>query len=340
MRAANDVLIDALHADVIAWGTVDPPTLLSTSCDVFGSFHTEHPLSTDEAGRERRLFELEWQDTDVNTFADMRRRGRLAAGLRESIGPGLSSVGRYRDLLRPLGIGDELRLLCAADGSVWATVIVYRAAEHPAFAPADIAVAESASEPLAVAFRGTMLRAALDATGLVDPPGAVLVGADGSLLSTSFAAEQLLSTIDEQHVGTTLRNLAGRVEHSEHATVRIGGRGGVLLLHGSPAKGLDGATSVVVERPRRVELTPLIMEAIGLTDRERDLVERVLHGAGRGAIARTLGISEDTVGRHLTNAYRKANVGSKAELAAMLWGEFYESPRARHVSPSPYGYFL
>ncbi|MGZ4673284.1 MAG: helix-turn-helix transcriptional regulator [Ilumatobacteraceae bacterium] len=122
--------------------------------------------------------------------------------------------------------------------------------------------------------------------------------------------------------------------------MRLAGTDGVLTFHASASKGLDGAMSIVVERPRPVELAPMIMSAFGYTNREREVVQRALQGAGRGTIARDLGVSEDTVGQHLTSAYRKASVGTQAELAAMLFGSFYETPRGRHAPPSPYGHFL
>lgn len=338
---ADQVLREVLGADLVAWGTVDPATMLSTSCATFGQFdESEGGLGSDELTRERRLFELEWEDRDVNTFGDMLRRANTAASLRASVDGDMESVRRYRDLLRPLGAVDELRLMCMADGLVWSTAIFYRTHGRGAFDQRDVQLAAAASEPLARAFRHAMLRSACDAPAIHEPPGALLVGADGSVLASSFAAEALLSTANERHIGTTLRNLATRIERSVPAVARISGSGGVLLFHASAAKGVDGVVSIVVERPRRVELAPLIMGAYGFTHREREVVERILHGAGRGTTARSLGVGEDTVGRHLTNAYRKAGVGSHAELAALLFGTFFEEPRGSHTPPSPYGHFI
>ena len=82
------------------------------------------------------------------------------------------------------------------------------------------------------------------------------------------------------------------------------------------------------------------MRALGFTSRERELAEELLHGASRAQLARRLRMTEHTVGDHLQNLYRKAGVVGRAELAALLYGRHYESPRSSGVPPSPYGHFV
>lgn len=57
--------------------------------------------------------------------------------------------------------------------------------------------------------------------------------------------------------------------------------------------------------------------AHALTDRETDVVRLVATGASNKAIAKELGISPRTVTTHLSNVYRKLDIGSRDELAAM-----------------------
>ena len=94
---------------------------------------------------------------------------------------------------------------------------------------------------------------------------------------------------------------------------------------------MDGAVAAVVERPRGMELSPLLMRALGLTSREREVVEGLLHGASRTQLARRLRTTEHTVGDQLQSVYRKAGVAGRAELAALLYGHHYEPPRAAGV---------
>jgi DNA-binding CsgD family transcriptional regulator len=338
VAAADAIVRSTLGADFAAWSTVDPATTLSTSCAVFGDLGGSSPLARDERERERRVFELEWDDRDPVTFAALVREQRLAGSLRREV-TDVGRVRRYRELLRPLGLTDDLRLRFVADGLDWGTVILYRRRPEP-FGPREVEMAAAASKLLAHGFRRAMLQRACLGGGLVDPPGALLVGIDGAVITTSAAAEALLSTLEEHHVATILVNLVTRTGIAGTAAARVAGREGMIALHASPAKGVDGAISVVVERLRAVQLAPLIMAAIGLTPREREVVERALAGYSRQQIARRLNVSADTVGDHLTSAYGKAGVGNRAELSAMLFGEFYDETRDRHIPPSPYGYFL
>ncbi len=55
--------------------------------------------------------------------------------------------------------------------------------------------------------------------------------------------------------------------------------------------------------------------AQALTDRETDVVRLVASGASNKAIAKELGISPRTVTTHLSNVYKKLDIGSRSELA-------------------------
>lgn len=338
VRAADDVLRAALHAQGSAWGTVDPATTLSTSCARFGFLDAGPENLPAAAARERRLFQLEWADDDPNTFWDLARRGLSAAALRTTASePG--QVRRYAELLAPAGVHDELRVRLAIDGEQWATVILYRLDPRP-FTPDDVAVASAAAPIVARAIRTALLRAVCDSPALDAPPGSLLLDQDDSVVVSSAAAEHLLATLPEQQVATVLTNLATAARARGTVSLVVPGGSGGLVLHASPAKGMDGAVAAVVERPRAVELSPLVMRGLGFTSREREVAGGLLHGASRTQLARRLRMTEHTVGDHLQRMYRKAGVAGRAELAALLYGRHYESPRASGVPPGPYGYFV
>ena len=338
VRAADDVLREALRAQGSAWGTVDPATTLSTSCARFGFLDGGPEDAPAAASRERRLFQLEWADGDANTFWDLARRGRTAAALRTTVSAPVQ-VRRYEELLEPAGVHDELRVRLAIDGEQWATVILYRLDPRP-FTPDDEAVAAAAAPIVARAIRTAMLRAVCDSPALDAPPGSLLLDQDDSVVVSSAAAEDLLAALPEQQVATVLTNLATAARARGTVSLTVAGRSGALAIHASPAKGMDGAVAAVVERPRAIELSPLVMRGLGFTSREREVAEGLLRGATRTQLARRLRMAEHTVGDHLQNLYRKAGVAGRAELAALLYGLHYEQPRASGVPPSPYGYFV
>jgi len=57
--------------------------------------------------------------------------------------------------------------------------------------------------------------------------------------------------------------------------------------------------------------------AAGLTERELEVLLVLVHGRSNQEIARDLGISAKTVGHHVQNVYRKADVHSR--VAATRW---------------------
>lgn len=54
-----------------------------------------------------------------------------------------------------------------------------------------------------------------------------------------------------------------------------------------------------------------------LTQREKEILEQLVTGAGNNSIAGALGITTNTVEKHLTTIYKKINVKCRAE--AILW---------------------
>lgn len=337
LGAADAVLRRAVDAQGSAWGTVDPATTLSTSCARFGLLETGPGDAPAATARERRLFQLEWADDDPHTFWDLARRGLTAATLRTAVcAP--RSVRRYEELLEPAGVHDELRVRFAVDGEQWATVILYRFEERP-FTPDDVAVADAAAPLVARAIRMALLRAVCDSPEVHAPPGSLILDQDDRVLVSS-AAEELLAALPERQISTVLTNLATATRARGAASLTVTGSTAVLAFHASAVKGMDGAVAAVVERPRTIELSPLIMRTLGFTRREREVAEGLLHGASRTQLARRLCMTEHTLGDHLQNLYRKAGVAGRAELAALLYGHHYEPPRSAGVPPSPYGYFV
>jgi DNA-binding CsgD family transcriptional regulator len=71
----------------------------------------------------------------------------------------------------------------------------------------------------------------------------------------------------------------------------------------------------------------------GLTEREVEVLRRVVRGASNREVARELVISEKTVSRHLANLYAKAGVSSRT--AAAAWAREHGIEAAAPVAPAP-----
>ena len=75
---------------------------------------------------------------------------------------------------------------------------------------------------------------------------------------------------------------------------------------------LAGEEYAVVRLSSLVELLPE-----GLTEAERDIVDRVLEGHSNAEIARARGTSARTVANQLAGVFRKLGVQSRSELARL-----------------------
>lgn len=71
------------------------------------------------------------------------------------------------------------------------------------------------------------------------------------------------------------------------------------------------------DEPAQPDATP----TSPLTDREREVADRLRTGAGTEAIAAELGMSQTTVRVHISNIVRKLRVGSREEAMQLLRGE-------------------
>ena len=80
-------------------------------------------------------------------------------------------------------------------------------------------------------------------------------------------------------------------------------------------RGGEVTNLVGVLKELMAEAAPAPKNTFGLTPRELDVVRNVVQGGTNRDIATGLGISEETVKRHLTNAFDKTGVSSRLELA-------------------------
>ena len=79
-----------------------------------------------------------------------------------------------------------------------------------------------------------------------------------------------------------------------------------------------GQVAVILEPVRPADLSPLVLDLHGLTDRERQITQLLLRGLPTTEIAETLFISRHTLGDHVKAIFAKLGVSSRPELTALL----------------------
>ncbi len=344
-RQRADIIVrPALDIDVAAWSTIDPATCLLTSCHVVGLPYD--PL------RERLLFRYEYESKgEVGArYTELAGAAVPAAALSITTGGNPRTSLRYRELLEPLKVVDELRVAFVAGGLPWGTLTAYRYEGKPLFTEKDVQVAATAAPTLAVGLRRGLLHRAcadpLGATALADPPGMLIVDGGGAIVATTAAAERWLDAIgDSGRLPAVISALAAATRSgataTELETVVAGHDGRCVAVHASRPKGAgEDYVALILERPRPALLAEHLAVVHGLTKRERDVTGLILQGLSNKEVAASLGASPFTVNDHLKSIFAKFDVSSRGQLAARLLDTHF-LPRVRvGQAPGPYGWFL
>lgn len=87
-------------------------------------------------------------------------------------------------------------------------------------------------------------------------------------------------------------------------------------------------TAVIIEPAHPARISPLLMSAYGLTEREQEVTRLVLRGDSTAQIADELFVSTHTVQQHLKGVFEKTGVRSRRDLVGKVFFAHYE-PRFR-----------
>jgi DNA-binding CsgD family transcriptional regulator len=330
----DGLLREAVPYVVAAWSTLDPASGLNTSCTMSG-------LPKDPA-REAELYRHEFLDNEPSSFLSLIAERRTTAVLSDVTGGDLDRASRYRHVLAAFGVSDEVRAICWAGETAWGGISIYRTEGRFTAAEADRVAA--LGPHVATGMRYTLLRAAAGRPeGVDEPPGILEVHADGRVVAMTDAANSWLElggpaiVTAANIVAAAIRDRPDWRGASSRLTVPDGP---VLTLNASTINTGDSTVAVIVDRARPAQLSAMLIDAYGLTPRQRDVLSLLLLGRPMGQIASQLGISEHTANDHRKAIYAAVGVRSRAELAARLQAEHYIPHTSQGAPPSPYGGFL
>jgi len=228
-------------------------------------------------------------------------------------------------------------------GHVWGALGLYREPGQPMFDRDDLEFVQSLTASLAEgARRALLVGEASDPEG-PESPGLVVLSDDWNVESLTPGVERWLTELpdgdwDAGRLPSAVLAVAGRAlrsaEHPESpgevAVARVLSRSGTwVVLHGASLVAAGSRrVAVIVEPAHPARISPLLMSAYGLTERERDVTRHVLQGDSTAQIAEHLVVSPHTVQQHLKSIFEKTGVRSRRDLVGKVFFSHYE-PRLR-----------
>jgi DNA-binding CsgD family transcriptional regulator len=332
-RAVGDALGRAVPAEGTCMMTTDPATMLPTAEFVENGLPAAALL---------RLVEIEVREPDFNKWSQLAHAGRPAGTLSEATAGDLDRSLRQREIRRPGGFSDELRVMLAGSTGTWGQLTVFREAGRPYFSPAEVEFVSSIAGLIADGLRRGLLLG--DAQAGADDVGLLVLDADDGVRMSNRAADHLLDELGTggregarlplviSAVARQARSLCGPATSAapaptdtRPAKVRARTRAGRwLIVRGSLLNdGPEAQVAVMLEAARPAEMAPLMVDAYGFTDSERRVTELVAKGLSTRQIAGRLHVSSYTVQDHLKSIFAKSGTGSRGDLIARLFLDHY-----------------
>jgi DNA-binding CsgD family transcriptional regulator len=114
-----------------------------------------------------------------------------------------------------------------------------------------------------------------------------------------------------------------------------------LVLHASRlrAQRTEGQIAVIFEEAPPAEITPLIVDAYGLTKREGEITRLVLRGLSTAEVSKELHVRRNTVQDHFKAIFDKVGVRSRRELVGQVFAQHYQPRMAIGQEPDADGWF-
>jgi DNA-binding CsgD family transcriptional regulator len=299
---------------------VDPDTLLMSRGIGHNDWARDLPrLNVEDAGT-----------ADVNSLVVLARSRDHAAALRAATGGDLARSSRWREILSPYGVGDELRAAAVDEYGCWGDILLWRDSDDRPFDPDDARLMRDASRLIARALRRGAV-APSPGTGSSPPETGVLLLDDalrpcGSTASARawFDALNPARMPLPDGIPTSAWSAVGRLLAAERgeaaerpARIRVRtGDGGWAVVEASRVDTGASAIAVTFRSAAPDEVLALISRAHGLSARERELVALLVEGLDTREIADRLFISRYTVQDHLKSVFEKVGVRSRRELVS------------------------
>jgi DNA-binding CsgD family transcriptional regulator len=346
-------LCKVIPIDVSFFATADPATLLFTGAIVDDLLASAAP----------QFLANEFLHEDVVKFARLARSTSPVGYLGEATRNQLERSARYRDILAPLALGDELRAALRLGSTCWGFMCLHRERASPHFTATEAAFLRQLTPHLAEGLRAALLIGKATELPVQEGPGLILLADDLALAAMTPTAERWLAEIDEggwlprNELPQAIYAVAARLLALEQESnvsanllprVRLRTKSGQwLVLHASRLRESSpfresmshGYIAVIMEVAQPVEIAPLIVQAYNLSRRESEITQSVARGLSTAEIAAKLHISPTTVQDHCKAIFDKVGVHSRRELVGVIFAQQYQPRMMAGYSVNSNGWF-
>jgi DNA-binding CsgD family transcriptional regulator len=325
-------LRQVIPCDYNFFSTTDPATQLFTSAVL-----DETPTPTLV-----QFLENEFLQEDFNKFLALQRQRQPVGVLSEQTQHDLTRSQRYRDILAPLALGDELRAVFVTNAACWGTLCLHRERAVASYTSAEAAFLAHLAPHIAEGLRKALLLGGAPEGTTPNGPGVLVLAEDLSVVAMTPVAEYWLSELaeaerrDKHALPHTVLTVVARLQALEHEVVRDPNgmpkvrlrtpSGQWLVLYASQLSNASshGQIAVLFECVQPMELAPFLLQAYHLTKREGEITQCILRGWSTAEIASALQISSHTVQDHLKAIFEKVEVRSRRELAGRIFTQHYQ----------------
>jgi DNA-binding CsgD family transcriptional regulator len=319
--------------DCSFFSTTDPATLLYTSSLL------DFPVPT---WARVRLIENNFLQYDFNQFPYLLKNHLPVGVLSEQTQGELCRSQRYREILTPLALGDEMRATFVTNAACWGTLCLHRERATPAYTPAEATFLARLTPHIAEGLRKALLLEHARGATTADGPGVLIVSDDLCVVTMNPAAEYWLAELveadreDKQALPHIIQTVVAHLRTIEREMTAAAPAMPKVRLHTASGQwlrvyasrlsrsGEQGQVAVIFEVAHPVEIAPLIMQAYQLTKREGEVTHLILQGCATTEIAATLHISSNTVQDHLKAIFEKVDVRSRRALTARIFAQQYQ----------------
>jgi DNA-binding CsgD family transcriptional regulator len=201
-----------------------------------------------------------------------------------------------------------------------------RGTDERDFSPAEVGFLQSVSRVVADGLRRATVLAST-ASDAPDVPGLLLctVAERITIDHATENAHRWLAEIDDGRqdalpyaVTSLVHTARWHPSSSPQPRARLRTRSGRwLTLHAAAMDG--GRVSVVLEPSQARDVAALLLDALRLSPREREVAVLAVRGMSNAEIGQELFLSPHTVNDHLKSVFAKAGVGGRTELAGKLF---------------------